>query len=195
MKDYGRKKMRKKKSSKVVLVTIMAMTVLASLLVLPVLVFDTTENVVAGITSLSVMPGDTATVPVMVYGVTDLGAGTLRVTYNPSVCTVIDVTIGDYALVTKNISVPGLAIISAMDTRGHTGDVTFANLEIKAIGGCGESTPLDITVETLKTYGPPIGTIPAADISVRSGMFTILSPSPTPTPSGFEAILVIAGLY
>ena len=170
--------MTKKKSIFIAVLSIfvfifIAMAVLASVLVLPV--FDTNENVVAGITSLSVMPGDTATVPVMVYGVTDFGAGTLRVTYNPSVCTVTDVTVGDYAVVTKNISVPGLAILSAMDTEGHTGDVVFANLEIKAVGGCGDSTPLDITVETLKTYGPPIGTIPAADIRVSSGTFTILT--------------------
>ena len=180
--------MKKKKCSKAVLAAIMAMSVLASALVLPA--YAANENVIIGITSgpaiSAAAPGDTATVPIIVYNVTDLGASTLTVTYNSSVCTVTDVTAGDFPMLSKNISVPGLMIISALDMSGHTGDVTFANLEIKAIGSCGETSPLNISVETLKTY-TDIQNIPA---TVSNGTFTILSgptPSPTPTSTGGDA--------
>jgi len=97
------------------------------------------DNVTVGIPSSSAAPGDTVTVPITVHNVTDLGAGTLTVTYDPEVCAVTDVTAGDFYTVTKNITVPGIAILSTMGTQGHTGDVAFANLEIKAIGSCGET--------------------------------------------------------
>ena len=186
--------MKKNKRSKTVLAAIMALSVLASVLVLPV--FADNENVIVGITSnpsiSGALPGDTATVPIIVYNVTDLGAGTLTVTYNSSVCTVTGVTNGDFPILSKNISVPGIVRISALDTSGHTSDVTFANLEIKAIGSCGETSPLNISVETLWTFGPPPASIPAADISVSNGTFTIsdtVEPSVT-NPSATPATIL-----
>ena len=146
------------------------------------------ENIIVGITSLSAAPGDTATVPIIVYNVTDLGAGTLRVTYDSSVCNVTNVTTGNLATVIKNIKTPGLANISVFDTEvGHTGDVIFANLTIEATGSCGETSPLNISVERLGTYDEG-AEIPAANISVSNGTFTILdivepsvtNPSATP---------------
>lgn len=222
-KEAKKEKMKKNKCSKAVLgaITAMALCMLASLPLVPP-VFAANDNVLVDITPSSAAPQNTSTVAVTVRGVTDLGAGTLTVAYNPSVCTVTDVKAGDLSILSKNISVPGLLRISAMDTQGHTGDVTFAKPEIKAVGSSGDSTPLTLTVETLKTYGPPIGDIPAADIRVSSGTFSILTepestpavtfavtptpiptptptslptpvPSPTPKPSGFEHIFVIAG--
>ena len=179
--------MKKNKRSKAVLTAIMAMSVIVSAFVLPV--FATNENVIVGITSdpsiSAAASGDTATVPIIVYNVTDLGAGTLTVTYNSSVCTVTDVTAGDFPMLSKNISVPGFVILSVLDMSGHTGDVTFANLEIKAMGSCGETSPLNISVETLKTY-TGIQNIPA---TVSNGTFTVsdivepsvTNPSATPT--------------
>ena len=182
----------KANGNKAALASIMAISVLASIIALPVPVLAANENVFVDITSdLSISgaePGDTATVPIMVYNVTDLAAGTLRVTCNSSVCNMTDVTTGTLSIVMPNISTPGLAIISAFDpSNGHTGDVTFANLEIEAIGSCGESSPLNITVEVLGTYGEygeGAFEIPAANISVSNGTLTVLSgPTPTPTPT------------
>ena len=207
----------KANGNKAVFAIIMAISVLGLALVLPVSAVN--ENVIVGITSDSgAAPGATVTVPIIVYDVTDLGAGTLRVTYDSSVCNVTDVTVGGLSTVTKNINTPGFVRISAFDpNNGHTGAVTFANLKIKATGSYAETSPLNITVDVLGTYGPPPKTIPDADISVSNGRFTILSepiptslPSPmedsdsddisdfvptlTPTPPGFEAIFTIAGL-
>ncbi len=204
-----------KKSSKAVLAVIVAISVLAPalVLVLPLPVFAAIENV------FEAAPGDTATVPIIVYDVTDLAAGTLRVTYDSSVCNVTDITTGELTTIVKNLGTPGLAVISAFDSgTGHTGDVTLANLKIKAIGSCGDSSPLNITVETLGTYN---GT-QNIQATVSNGTFTILSgptpshsPSateppaggflgdgggsegtiaPTPTSPGFGAIFFIAGL-
>ncbi|MFZ2070350.1 MAG: cohesin domain-containing protein [Halobacteriota archaeon] len=203
--------MKKNKCSKLVLVAIA--TVLASALVLPV--FAANEHVIIGITSVSAAPGDTATVPIIVYNVTDLAAGTLSVTYNSSVCTVTDVTAGDLSMLSKNISVPGIVIISALATSGHTGTVSFANIVLKAIGSGGDSTQLNVTVETLGSY-TGMQNIPA---TVINGTFTIFSgPAPPPslsppapvtsttpshapspylstTPPNFEAFWDIAGLF
>lgn len=171
--------MKKNKRSKAILATIMAISVLVSALVLPV--FAVNENVIVGITSdpsiSGAAPGDTTIVPIIVYNVTDLAAGTLRITYDSSVCNVIDVTVGALPMLFKNISVPGLMRISALDPdNGHTGDVIFANLEIKAKGSCGESSTLDISVDILVTYGEYGGgvEIPGAYIKVSNGTFTIL---------------------
>lgn len=186
----------KANGNKAVLAAIMAISVLASVIV-PVLAVN--ENVIVGITSdpsiSGAEPGDTATIPIIVYNVTDLGAGTLRVTYNSSVCNVTNVTAGDLPMLAKNISVAGLAIISAFDSgEGHTDEVTFASLEIEAIGSRGESSPLNITVEVLVTYGGygGGGEIPAANISVSNGTFTILDmvkPSVTNPSANPETIL------
>jgi hypothetical protein len=182
--------MIKKGCSKTVLVVIVTVAVLASLLVLPV--FSANENVVVSITSdpasSGAAPGNTATVPIVVYTVTDLGAGTLSVTYDPSVCTITDVTAADLPILSKNISVPGLALLSAMDTQGHTGDVSFANLELKAAGIYNETSPLDISIETFKTY-TGIQDIPA---TVNNGTFTIVDvfePSVTDLSAAPAAIL------
>ncbi|MFZ2070352.1 MAG: cohesin domain-containing protein [Halobacteriota archaeon] len=165
--------MTKKMRDKVVLFAIIAISVFASALVLPA--YAANENVVVGITSdpaiSGAAPGDTATVPIIVYNVTDLAAGTLNVTYNSSVCTVADVTAGDLPIVLENVSLPGLAIISTVDTAGHNGTVTFANLEIEAIGSLGETSPLNITVTLLGTCSA--GAILPANISVNNGTFTV----------------------
>jgi len=215
--------MKKNKCSNAALgaITAMALVIVASLPLVPPVV-AANDNVLVDITPSRAAPQNTSTVVVTVCDVTDLGAGTLTVAYNPSVCTVTDVKAGDLSILSKNISVPGLVILSAMDTQGHTGDVTFAKLILKAVGSSGDSTPLTLTVETMKTYGPPISDIPAADIRVSSGTFSILTapeatpavtiavtptptpkpsptslptpvPSPTPKPSGFEHVFVIAG--
>ena len=190
--DEKKMKGNKANGNKAVLAKIMAISVLTSaltlVLVLPV--FAANENVFVGITSgtsiSGAAPDDTATVPIIVYNVTGFAAGTLRVTYDSSLCNVTDVTVGDLSTVTKNINTPGLARISAFEIEaGHTGDVTFANLKIKATGSPGETSPLNITVETLGTYAGQ--GIPAANIRVSNGTFTILSrPTPTPSPSPTE---------
>ena len=166
----------KKKSSKAVLTAVMVLSVLVPALVLPA--YAANEHVVVAIASLGTAHGDSVIVPITVSNVTDLGAGTLRILYKSSVCTVTNVMAGDLSLLVANSSVPGIVRISAMDFRGHTGDVIFAHLELTAVGSSGDSSPLRITVETLKTFGPPIETIPASKI--RSGMFSILTgPEPT----------------
>ncbi|MFZ2070351.1 MAG: hypothetical protein WAV32_01845 [Halobacteriota archaeon] len=167
--------MAKHKSNKAVLVIIMAMSVFVSAFALTV--FAANENVIVGITSDPTISGaahgDNATIPIIVYNVTDLAAGTLKVTYDSSVCNVANVTIGDLPEVVKNLGRPGLAIISAFNSEaGLTGDVIFANLTIEAIGTPGETSPLNITVEILGTYSGV--TIPVANISVNNGTFAVL---------------------
>lgn len=110
-------RVNKANGNKAVLVAIiMAISVLALAIVLPA--FAANENVIVGITSdpaiSGAAPGDTATVPIIVYNVTDLGAGTISVSYNSSVCNVIDVTIGNLHTVLKNISVAGPPIADAI---------------------------------------------------------------------------------
>ena len=167
--------MIKRACIKVVFAALMAMSMLASALVLPVSAAG--GDVVVGITSdptiSGAAPGGTAVVPIIVYNATDLAAGTLIVTYNSSVCNVTTVTAGEFFYTRGNTREPGIVILSAMNFSGHKGMVVFANLEIKAVGDYGETSPLNISVETLYNYGPPPERIPAANISVSNGTFTI----------------------
>ena len=150
------------------------------------------ENVIVGITFLSAAPGATVTVPITIHNVTDFAAGTINITYDPSVCNVTDVTAGALPMLFKNIGVPGLAIISALDTEGHSGDVVFANLEIEAVGW-GVSSLLNISVDALGTSivdGHDL--VEITNYSMNNGTFTILSSIITYGDGGCDEKVVYA---
>ncbi|MEA3357298.1 MAG: hypothetical protein U9Q67_02590 [Patescibacteria group bacterium] len=166
----------KKKCSNTVLVNILAIALLALVLAQPA--FAVNECIIVGISSdpvvLGAPPNGTATVPIILHNVTDFGAGTLRVTYNSSVCNVANVKTGTPAIVLGSHNTPGLVRISAVSPEdGQTGDVIFANLKIRAIGRCGETSPLNVTVDLLATYAGE--KISATNINVSNGIFTILA--------------------
>ena len=134
----------------------------------------------------------TDTVPIMVDDEGSnmcLGSGIINVTYNSSVVHVTGVATGTgNALPVINWNADntaGWVIITSMDfLQPHNGSVIFANVTYEAVGNCGESSPLNITVNSLTDYND-YSQIPR---TVSHGTFTILdiaepsvtNPSATP---------------
>ncbi len=151
------------------------------------MVYDNTRSITVmldTITSVSIAdttvePGDTAVVPLMINDMTDYGAGTINITYDPSVVHVTDVTSSPDSTVPafNNNNVIGFTKISASNTDGANGDIVFANVEFTAVGSSGDSTPLNLDVVTL--YDRSFNAIPTI---VDNGSFTIQS-SADPAPS------------
>jgi hypothetical protein len=87
--------------------------------------------------------------------VTNLGGGTIRVSYNSSVVQVTGVENGTgnaMTVIASNINNgtnPGTVRISAYNTTGRSGEVIFAAVTYKAVGAIGATSALNITVETL----------------------------------------------
>jgi len=105
--------------------------------------------------STGAFPGLSVTEPIMINDVTNLGGGTIQVSYNSSVVHVTDVTNGSGNALTAiawkvdNSTNPGSVRISAYNTSGQTGEVIFADVTYKAVGAIGETSPLGITVDSL----------------------------------------------
>ena len=100
----------------------------------------------------TVAPGDTVTVPIRISDIEDYGAGTIIIKYDPDVVHVADVVkSSDSKIVDTNIdNTAGLAGISAWNIGGVNGSIIFANVVLKAVGSSGDSSPLNITVDTLQ---------------------------------------------
>ena len=126
-------------------------------------------------------PGDTVTVPLMINEMTDYGSGTINITYNSSVVHVTDVTSSSNSTVLAfdNNNVTGLTQISALNSGGASGDITFANVKFTAVGA--GSSPLNIDVVTL--YDRSFNKIHET-ATVDNGLFTVSGEgSTTPTPT------------
>ena len=140
--------------------------------------------------SASAMHGGSVTLPIMVNYVTNLGSGTIDVSYNASIVHVTTVTDGTgNALEVQDWNVDnniGIVRIVAWDaSEAHSGNVIFANVTFKAIGSKG-STPLGISVNDLEDYY----NYTQIAHNVTNGTFTIkpsaeqLTPTPTPSLGG-----------
>ena len=130
-------------------------------------------------------PGATTTVPVMANDEGSnmcLGECTITVTFNSSVVQVTKVATGssDKAppVIASNIQNGWLKLVSVDGDVAHNGTVTLAVLTLEAVGGAPDSSPLNITVETLTDWYD-YSQIPH---TVRNGTFTVLGgPEPTQT--------------
>ena len=105
--------------------------------------------------NIGAIPGGYVTEPIMVENVTNLGGGTINLSYNSSVVQVTDVADGSGNALTvaawnvDNVTNPGYVRISAYNITGKSGSVIFANVTYKAVGAIGSSTPLNLTVVSL----------------------------------------------
>lgn len=99
-------------------------------------------------------PGENITVPIMVNYVTNLGGCMINMTYNASVVHVTDVTSGDMDNLTYNINNgSGWVSANAINLTGLSENVVFAYINFTAVGCEGDTSPLNITVETLFDVG------------------------------------------
>lgn len=113
--------------------------------------------------SSTLPPGANTQIPITVKNITDgggMGAYDIKVTFNPQIVRIDNVTAGVYAEPTSGIdNINGTVMLNAYkpDMPGPTGDVIVAYLSVTALGGSGSSTPLDLSVTTLSnSYGDDI---------------------------------------
>lgn len=140
-----------------------------------------------------VTPDSTVAIPIRVNNVTNLGSGTINVSYNPLVVHVTGVASGTgNALMVQtwniNNTIGDVQIVAWDLNAPHSGDVVFANLSFKAVASMG-STRLNITVRKLKDYDYPYPQIPH---TITHGTFTITplnqQEEPSSTDSGNDGI-------
>jgi len=125
-----------------------------------------------GIGDYSVEPGNTIAAPIRINDTVMLGGCEINFTYNPTVVHVTGVTPGDlrYSFEYKINNGSGWMHANALDTEGLSGNVTFAYLDLTAVGGDGDTSPLNIASANI--FDINYTTIAYA---VNNGSFTIPS--------------------
>jgi hypothetical protein len=117
-------------------------------------IWDVTDEATAtiAITDAAASPSDTTTTQVTINNMTNFGAATVTLSYDSSVVRINSVTAGDVGTPTANIdNTAGTATIAAHVSTaiGPDSPITFANIELLAVGDDGESSPLTLRVTTL----------------------------------------------
>ncbi|KAF5429424.1 Cohesin domain-containing protein, partial [Candidatus Methanomarinus sp.] len=143
--------------------------------------FNTVAAAVPSFTTVSIenvtlAPGESTTVPIMINNVDNLGGCSINLTYDASVVHVTGVLQGDMNDLTYNIdNGTGWMTANALNNPGLNGDIVFANIELNAVGIIGDETLLNITVVQLTATGfNPI------DHTVKDGIFIIEADTEAP---------------
>jgi len=125
-----------------------------------------------GIGDYSVEPGNTIAAPIRINDTVTLGGCEINFTYNPSVVHVTGVTQGDlrFSFKYKINNGSGWMRANALDVEGLSGNVTFAYLDLTAVGDDGDTSPLSIASANIFDIN---GTTVA--YTVNNGSFTIPS--------------------
>jgi hypothetical protein len=99
-----------------------------------------------GIDDYSVEPGNTVTAPIRINDTVMLGGGEINFTYDPTVVHVTDALPGDlrFSFKYKINNGSGWMRANALDVDGLSGNVTFAYLDLTAVGDDGDTSPLNI---------------------------------------------------
>ena len=130
-----------------------------------------------GIDDYSVEPGNTITAPIWINDTVMLGGGEINFTYDPTVVHLTDVLQGDlrFSFKYKINNGSGWMRANALDVEGLSGNVTFAYLDLTAVGDDGDTSPLsiasanifDINYTTIAyTVNNGSFTIPSRDLAI-----------------------------
>ncbi|MEA1865915.1 MAG: PKD domain-containing protein [Euryarchaeota archaeon] len=135
-----------------------------------------TVSVVGGGTTISIadanaQPDCSTTTQITIDGMTNFGAATVTLSYDPAVVHITSVAAGDVGTPIANIdNKTGAATIAAYvsTATGPNSPITFASLELLAVGSSGETSPLTLRVTTFTdAAGASVSATP------KSGVFTI----------------------
>ena len=136
---------------------------------------DTAPPTVVSIGNASTNTGYTTLTPITIDNATNLGSIDINLTYNSSVVIAVNVTCGDFDVTIPNLehNLSGLVRIVAFQTEnpGLNGSVNLAWIRLKAVGNTGETSPLNISVNTLKDATPQCNPVP---YQASNGTFTVL---------------------
>lgn len=162
---------------------------------------------IVSIGNISVAPNTTVTESVMIYNAKDIASAQFKLSYDPSVCQVIDVTNGDFEMSSANLEhkSEGYINVAAINSEGLNGNVTIVNIKFVAVGNQGDKSYLNLSETELYDFNTS-----KVDHIVNNGIFIITtlnfdtgSPE-NPYPSAFgvhtgtitpNKTLIISKLY
>jgi len=139
-----------------------------------------------GIDDYSVELGDTITAPIRINDTVMLGGCEINFTYDPTVVHVTGVTQGDlrFSFMSNVDNGSGWMQANALDTEGLSGNVTFAYIDLTAVGYVGDTSLLNIT------YANPIDINYTEMLyTVNNGSFAIISANDTTPPVTQSVVL------
>lgn len=135
---------------------------------------------VISISDVALDPGDTATIPIMIYDATGVAAVGVNLSYDPRVVNITDVHQGDFTRYfgfdNRHVADGWVRINTFTTCKNLRGDLKVAYVTIEAIGGGGDASPLNI--EILSIAHPNGTNIPG---TARNGTFSILAPATAST--------------
>jgi len=143
--------------------------------------------------------GEEVTVPIMISGVSGEGLSSARITltYDPDVVNVLSAESSDFDEFVENIEKGQVRMIGFQTgLEGLTGDVTFAQLHLKAVGKDGRTSALGLEVQELVDN---LGTLLTEqnDYAVAAGSLTVGGagePEPSEPLSPLIFVIGIVGL-
>ena len=154
-----------------------AVIVLLALVLLPVMPAQADgSGTVVSIPDATVWQGEEVTLPINITNITDVGAITIWLCYNPTIVTIPAGGIADGnmgAVINSTNNITGEAGMTWFSATGKTGDFVFAYVTLKA-GSVSGSSPLDIQVKDLADSN-------GTDIAhtVDNGTFTVMEGNAT----------------
>ncbi len=127
------------------------------------------KGTVVSIPDAAAIHGSNVTVPISIDDVSNLGAIEIRLSYNSSVVEVAAVADGTLGSPTYGIfNDDGVTKMGWFAGTGETGNFTFANVTLRAVGSGGDASALDLTVrEMVDPDANPLS------CSVDDGTFTV----------------------
>jgi len=131
------------------------------------------EKTLVSIKDSGTMQNEEVTIPIEIYGVDNLGSGTIRLEYDSSVVKVTEVKNGDFDTIEYNIqNAFNYTLISAYQVNNSelSGEVTFAEVVLKANTTPCNSSNLNLTVIDLND----INSNPIINYSVQNGTFYVI---------------------
>jgi len=134
----------------------------------------------------SVEPGNTITVPIRINNTVNMCGCEIDFTYDPTVVRMTGVTPGDlrYSFEFNVNDSSGWMQANALDVEGLSGNVTFAYLNLTAVGDDGDTSPLNIASANI--FDINYTTIA---YTVNNGSFEIISANDTTPPTIYSVVL------
>ena len=163
------KEKQKRDSKKIVSIVLTAILVISAFATFVPSISAQNEDVTISIPDCSAPPGENVTVSIMIDNVTNAGVCEINLTYNASVVHVLSVTNSQFDMLIPTIDNPaGLTVIGTMQmlSPGLTGEhIRLCDVELQAVGNPAETSPLNISITTLKEAGAVEIPIPATPIN------------------------------
>jgi hypothetical protein len=141
--------------------------------------------------------GDEVTVPIMISDVSGEGLSSARITltYDPKVVNVLNAENSDFDEFVSNIE-NGMVRMIGFQTglEGLTGDVTFAQLHLKAVGREGTTSALGLEVQELVDNRGPL-LVEHNDYEVQAGSFAVGSAGePEMVSESLNSLVFVIGI-